>query len=166
MNEYVVTIGGKKRSVVISDNSEVIINDHKHHYEVVELSKNDFVLRIDNQVYEISAQKKDANQYYLFINGRVVDVIVRTGLQEKASSLIEKSSEFKHKMEVKAPMPGMILKVKKNVGDRVEKGDSVVILEAMKMENDIKSPFSGNIKEVKVNENSPVEKGATLFSIE
>lgn len=166
MNEFVVTIGGKKRSVTISDNSEVIINDHKRHYEVIELGKNDFILRIDNLVYEISARKKDANQYNLFINGRAIDVVVRTGLQEKASSLIEQSSEFKHKMEVKAPMPGMILKVRKNVGDRVEKGDSVVILEAMKMENDIKSPYSGSIKEVRVIENSPVEKGAILFSIE
>ena len=166
MNEYIVTINEKKKSITISDNSEVIVDDCKHHYEVIELSRNDFVLRIDNRVYEISAQRKNADQYSLFINGKIVDVVVRTGLQEKASSLIEQSSEFKHKMEVKAPMPGMILKVKKNTGERVEKGDSIIILEAMKMENDIKSPFSGNIKEIKVMENSPVDKGAVLFTIE
>ncbi len=166
MNEFIVTLGDKKKSVVLSENSEVTLGDKKLHYEVVEISKNDFVLRLDNRVYEISARRRDADQYSVFINGKVIDVVVRTGLQERASSLIEQSSDFKHKMEVKAPMPGMILKVKKNVGESVQKGDSIIILEAMKMENDIKSPFSGSIKEVKVTENTPVDKGAVLFTIE
>jgi len=166
MNEYVITINDKKRDVTISDNSEVIIDDTKHHYEVIELGRNDYVLRIDNRTYEISAQKNGADEYSLFINGNAIDAVVRTGLQERASSLIEQSPEFKHKMEVKAPMPGMILKIKKREGETVEKGDSIIILEAMKMENDIKSPFSGVIKEIKVSENNPVDKGAILFSME
>lgn len=166
MNEFIVTFGDKKNSVILSENSEVTLGDKKLHYEVVEISKNDFVLRLDNRVYEISAKRRDADQYSVFINGKVIDVVVRTGLQERASSLIEQSSDFNHKMVVKAPMPGMILKVKKNVGESVQKGDSIIILEAMKMENDIKSPFSGLIKEVKVTENTPVDKGAVLFTIE
>jgi biotin carboxyl carrier protein len=166
MTEFVVTFGDKKRIVVLSENSEVTLGDNKYHYEVVELSKDDFVLRIDNRVYEISAKRKDSDQYSVFINGKVIDVVVRTGLQERASSLIEQSADFKQKMEVKAPMPGMILKVKKNVGESVQKGESIIILEAMKMENDIKSPFSGSMKEVKVTENTPVEKGTILFTIE
>jgi biotin carboxyl carrier protein len=166
MNEFIVTFGDKKNSVILSENSEVTLGDKKLHYEVVEISKNDFVLRLDNRVYEISAKRRDADQYSVFINGKVIDVVVRTGLQERASSLIEQSSDFKHKMVVKAPMPGMILKVKKNVGESVQKGDSIIILEAMKMENDIKSPFSGLIKEVRVTENTPVDKGAVLFTIE
>lgn len=166
MNEYVVTIKNKKKEVILSNNSEVNINGKNYHYEIIELGENDFVLRIDNRFYEISADKVDAEQYSLFINGKVIDAVVRTGLQERASSLIEQSSEIKHKMEVKAPMPGMILKIKKNPGDTVQKGDSIIILEAMKMENDIKTPYSGLIKEINVKENNPVEKGAVLFSIE
>ncbi len=166
MIEFVVTFGDKKRSVVLSENSEVTIGENKYHYEVVELCKDDFVLRIDNHVYEISAKRKDADRYSVFINGKVIDVVVRTGLQERASSLIEQSADFKQKMEVKAPMPGMILKVKKIVGESVQKGESIIILEAMKMENDIKSPYSGSMKEIKVTENTPVEKGTILFTIE
>ncbi len=166
MNEYIVTINNKKITVVLSNNSEVNIEGNNYHYEVIELGENDYVLKIDNRFYEISADKIDAEQYSIFINGKVLEAVVRTGLQEKASNLIAKSSELKHKLEVKAPMPGMILKIKKNIGERVQKGDSIIILEAMKMENDIKSPFSGIIKEIKVKENNPVEKGAVLFSIE
>jgi biotin carboxyl carrier protein len=166
MNEYVVTINNKKKEVTLSNNSEVTLDGKNYHYEIIELGENDFVMRIDNKFYEISADKIDSEQYSLFVNGKVVEAVVRTGLQERASSLIEKASDIKHKMEVKAPMPGMILKIKKNTGDKVQKGDSIVILEAMKMENDIKTPYSGLIKEIKVKENNPVEKGAILFSVE
>jgi biotin carboxyl carrier protein len=69
-------------------------------------------------------------------------------------------------MNVKAPMPGLILKVRKKVGEQVELGESVIILEAMKMENDLKAPASGIITELKVTEGMPVEKNTLLFSIE
>jgi biotin carboxyl carrier protein len=153
-------------TVVLSNNSEVNIDGKNYHYEVIELGENDFALKIDNRFYEISAGKSDSEQYSLFINGKILEAVVRTGLQEKASNLIARSTDLKHKLEVKAPMPGMILKIKKNIGDTVQKGESIIILEAMKMENDIKSPFSGLIKEIQVKENNPVEKGAVLFSIE
>ena len=81
--------------------------------------------------------------------------------------LLESSAGFHHHhMNVKAPMPGLILKVRKKVGEQVELGESVIILEAMKMENDLKSPASGIITELKVTEGMPVEKNTLLFSIE
>ena len=58
--------------------------------------------------------------------------------------------------QVKAPMPGTILSVKKNVGDAVKAGDVIVVLEAMKMENDIVAPCDGTVKSI----NAP--KGSTV----
>ncbi len=58
--------------------------------------------------------------------------------------------------QIKAPMPGTILAVKKNVGDAVKAGDVVVVLEAMKMENDIVAPCDGVVKSI----NAP--KGTTV----
>jgi biotin carboxyl carrier protein len=69
-------------------------------------------------------------------------------------------------MDVKAPMPGLILKIRKKAGETVEQGESLIILEAMKMENDLKAPASGIIKSILVSEGSAVEKGVVLFSIE
>lgn len=166
MNEYIVTINENKKNVIIGSNSEVQVDQREHHFEVIELTGDKFVLKVDNCVYEISAHKKDSDQYSVLINGKLLDVLVRTGLQERASSLIERSNEHKHQLEVKAPMPGMILKVKKKSGESVEKGESIIILEAMKMENDIKSPYPGTIKAIPVTENNPVDKGAVLFIIE
>ena len=62
-------------------------------------------------------------------------------------------------------MPGMIIKIKKKAGEKVNSGESILILEAMKMENDIRSPISGIIENIKINEGKTVEKGAKLFTI-
>jgi biotin carboxyl carrier protein len=64
---------------------------------------------------------------------------------------------------IKAPMPGLILDLKVKPGDEVKKGDVVLILEAMKMENIIKSPGDGIVKEVKVSLKQSVEKNQVLI---
>lgn len=66
---------------------------------------------------------------------------------------------------IKAPMPGMIVKYEKNVGDAVSEGDTVVILEAMKMENALAAPVSGTIKANKFNSGDSVAKGDILCVI-
>ena len=65
--------------------------------------------------------------------------------------------------EIKAPMPGLILDLKVAPGAIVKKGDVVLILEAMKMENSIKSPGDGVVKEVKVSLKQSVEKNQVLI---
>ena len=65
--------------------------------------------------------------------------------------------------EIKAPMPGLILDLKVAPGDLVKKGDVVLILEAMKMENSIKSPGDGIVKDVKVVLKQSVEKNQVLI---
>jgi len=67
--------------------------------------------------------------------------------------------------EVKAPMPGKILKINVSEGDSVKDGDTVLILEAMKMENEIIANSSGKVKKVSVSVNDMVETDDTLLVI-
>ncbi|HSL93568.1 MAG TPA: biotin/lipoyl-containing protein [Bacillota bacterium] len=64
-----------------------------------------------------------------------------------------------------APMPGTILDVKVSVGDQVKAGQTVVILEAMKMENEIGAPIDGTVKEVRVQKGATVNPGDVLVTI-
>ena len=66
---------------------------------------------------------------------------------------------------VPAPMAGIVLSVNKNVGDAVEKGDILVILEAMKMENEILAPCDGVVKAIHVSSNESVESNQPLLTI-
>ena len=62
-------------------------------------------------------------------------------------------------------MPGMIVSIEKNVGDTVSKGETVIVLEAMKMENALPAPVAGTIKAVLCKSGDSVAKGATLCVI-
>ena len=69
-------------------------------------------------------------------------------------------------MEVKARMPGKVDEVKVKVGDTVQKGDVVIVLEAMKMKTPMPAPDAGTVKEIKVEAGSRVNAGAVLLVIE
>ena len=66
--------------------------------------------------------------------------------------------------QVKAPMPGLVLNILVNEGDEIKKGDSLLVLEAMKMENMIKSPTDGIIKKIEIKQGDKVEKNELLVS--
>ena len=69
----------------------------------------------------------------------------------------------KHKVE--APMPGLILRIEKNVGDTVQEGDLIMVMEAMKMETEIHSPASGTIREIAVKQGDQLKAGELLAVI-
>ena len=66
---------------------------------------------------------------------------------------------------VKAPLQGTILAVNINVGDTIKKGDVVMVLEAMKMENEIMAPRDGKVTGVNVQKGAAVDAGATLYTL-
>ena len=166
MNDFIISVNSSKFNLKIIDENELNFGEQKITYEIVKLDSNNFLLRLDDKVFELTSEKINGNQFLVNVNNYDFEITVRTALQEKAYKLLESSALHRsHHTEVKAPMPGLILKIKKNPGEKVEQGESVVILEAMKMENDLKSPTSGVIDKIFVAESSPVEKGTALFSI-
>jgi len=74
------------------------------------------------------------------------------------------ASQKKKRARVKSQMPGKIVRVLVKAGAEVKKGQSILVMEAMKMENEIKAPQDGVIAEVKVQEGQAVETGAELLS--
>ena len=67
---------------------------------------------------------------------------------------------------VAAPMPGLVVRVEVREGQRVEAGDGLVVIEAMKMENELRAPRAGTVAKVHVTPGEPVEKGAPLVTVE
>ena len=67
---------------------------------------------------------------------------------------------------IKAPMPGLILSIHVEVGQEVQENDSLLILEAMKMENNFNSPRAGKIKSILVEKGQAVDKGQLLIEFE
>ena len=118
--------------------------------------------------------------YTITVNGNVYNVTVEEGTTAGVTQNIapvpvpaapsnapkaQAPSGPKGSVKVIAPMPGKILGVKVNAGDAVEKGQVVMILEAMKMENEIVAPEAGTVASVDVQTGASVEAGAVLATL-
>lgn len=167
MSEFIVRVNDKTKNITIVNDEMVKVGKKNFNYDLSEINCNTYLLKLGNIFYEITSTKLNGEKYSIQLKGNHFETIVRTRLQEKAVKLIEEArASSQQQMEVKAPMPGMILKIKKKSGDEIQKGESIMILEAMKMENDLRAPASGVLKNIDVLEGAAVEKGAILFSIE
>jgi biotin carboxyl carrier protein len=97
----------------------------------------------------------------VYVNGRFFKIE-----KKSASQILGVQKVRLRKRDIKTSMPGRIVKILLQEGDRVSEGQAVLVLEAMKMENEIKSPQSGIIKRIGPKAGSYVEGGSLLFSVE
>ena len=139
-------------------------------FKVLEInhSKKEIILSDGSEKFECKILKENIiNQSYIVkINGEISTIRLIKQVEKTIEKLgIQKSSQ-KNINILKAPMPGLILDVAVKESDLVKKGDPVIILEAMKMENILFSPVDGKVKEIKVNPQQTVEKNNILIKFE
>ena len=117
---------------------------------------------IDAVVEDVNLPSKTVR---LKLNGKSFQVEISGMLDQMIESLGLDSLEEDHGGEIHSPMPGLVLDVVVKEGDEVKEGDSLLILEAMKMENVIKAPANGTIASIQVTKNQSVEKGELLLEL-
>ncbi len=166
MSEYFIDVNNKKLSLNLKKDDIIEIDGKEFPYEILQKSDYTYVLRFNHKLYTITKVTNENNPFGILVEGNYFQVSVRTKLEVLAAELAEKGQSSSQGKKVKSPMPGLVLKIKKQVGDKVSAGESVMILEAMKMENDIKSPKDGIISQILVTEKQAVEKSAHLFSLD
>lgn len=166
MNEFVVRLNGSTKQVKLIDEKSIEVDDVKYNYSFVKLNDSRHLLKLNNKLFETSFWKNSEEELSVQINNENLNVNIKTTLQEKAFQLISSSHNTNDQVTIiKSPMPGLVLKILKKVGDNVSKGETVMILEAMKMENEIKVSNDGEVVDIFVSEGKPVEKYISLFSI-
>jgi pyruvate carboxylase len=129
------------------------------------LGNNRYVFILNGQSYLIHIIKGNG-VYHLHLDGDYFSVRVEDEQSRELRALVEHSTQTSGEQKVCAPIPGLITQIKVNEGDLIKENDSLVILEAMKMENEIKSDSSGTVKQILVKEGMPVEKDQGLIIIE
>lgn len=134
-------------------------------YEIVH-ENGFFSLLIDNQPFKVRVGKyfQDEKKLSLFVNGKKVEVTIGTELELLLKKMGFESAGKAKSMELKAPMPGLIHSILVKEGDKVIKGDSLLILEAMKMENIIKAGADAFVKKIHIKEKATVDKGVVMIS--
>jgi biotin carboxyl carrier protein len=133
--------------------------------DMVKLDKNKYHLLFDKQSVTIELLEKDetGKQYILHVNNSKKTVKITDQYDALLSKLgMDKAMSAKAN-QLKAPMPGLVLSIQVKEGDTVQKGDALLVLEAMKMENLIKATATGTIKKIWIEPKQAVEKNALLI---
>lgn len=162
------TINEQTQYEVELKSEQTLINHQEISYELSMLNEHTFHLLHEYRSYNIEVVEADYSrkEFLLKINGRQVKV----NLQDRFDQLIEalgmqEDDEHTDK-EILAPMPGLILQLHVQEGDQVTKGDPLLTLEAMKMENVLKSPGDGVVLKIHAEIGKSVEKNQLLVVLE
>lgn len=115
---------------------------------------------------EILELDRAAKRMKLRMGGRTWTLDIREPLDALLDQLGMKETQHGAVREILAPMPGLVLRLDVTSGQQVKKGDSLLVLEAMKMENVFKAPQDGVVRDIRVQARQPVEKGQVLLVLE
>ena len=120
-------------------------------------------LILDGLSYEIALQRMNES-FFIDLDHTEYDVLVIRGkLREGSEILLKPGSDQEI---ISAPMPGMVVSVKADTDRDVKKGEPLLILEAMKMENELRSPVDGRVQQIHVRTGKKVEKGEKLITLQ
>ena len=167
MPHWKVTVNGKEYDVA-NDNGKLSLGGSAVELDVASIRANEFHVIRDNKTYtveiieQIPAEKKliikvNGNEYAVSVKDKLDLLLQQMGMTKQASQSVG---------NIKAPMPGKVLRIDAQEGQQLKKGDAVLILEAMKMENAIKSPGDGKVKKILVKQGDAVEKGTVMVEME
>ncbi len=159
------------------------INNEKHEIEIT-LDGSKVFANIDGRKYELESSEPEPNVYLLKHEGKIYEVFVspqqdplnvRLGTNELQITLIDPKrlrgvggadAHAAGLAEIRTAMPGKVVRIIAAVGAEVQKGDGVMVVEAMKMQNEMRSPKDGVVKEIRAAEGATVNAGDVLAVIE
>jgi acetyl/propionyl-CoA carboxylase alpha subunit len=166
--KYVVQLNEERTSVTVGADGLLYEAEPAVHAELSDIEGSPVrMVKIGTHVYRVVAQKRQGRgRYTLWVDGYRFET---EALDERTRAIRDISAASAGPVgpaPILAPMPGMIVRVSVKVGDRVEAGQGVVVIEAMKMENELRATAAGTVRRVEVAPGTAVEKGALLVALE
>lgn len=144
---------------------ELLVNEKAYLVEVTNIDSENAIVLVNGVKYEVGIRSIPAI--------KMPPVMAVTTTEPQAAPDAASARQAQAEVEtlggvttIKAPLPGLVIDVKVNVGDSVKVGDVIIVIETMKMENNVISTRAGTIKEIKVAKNQSVNEGTPLIVIE
>ena len=161
-------LNNEKHSIEIKRDGEKVfaeIDGRRYELEVSEPEPNVFLLKNDGKIFEVSvsAPKTPGEPFHTRLGTNEFDIRIIDPKRLRSSSADHEHGDGL--AEIKTAMPGKVVRILTSVGSEVQKGDGVIVVEAMKMQNEMKSPKDGAVKEIRVEEGSTVNAGEILVII-
>jgi len=165
---FIAKLGGQTSVVRITETEKsvyrVSVDGHEFMVDGRRTGRNNYSLLIDNRSFEVDVDTTE-DEYRVLLDGRTYRISMSDERQVRVGGR-QSGIEVSGRQEVRIPMPGKVVAVLVNEGDTVDKGQGLVIVEAMKMENEVRAPGNGEVKEIRVNVGESVEAGQVLVIVE
>jgi pyruvate carboxylase subunit B len=166
--KYIVQLNDERKTVSLDADEISYEGEPGVHGELSDIEGSPVrMVKIGTHVYRVVAQKRDGRgRYTLWVDGYRFE---SEALDERTRAIRDTTAATAAPTgpaPVRAPMPGLIVRVNVKVGDVVEAGQGVVVMEAMKMENELRATAAGTVKSVEVAPGAAVEKGMLLVALE
>ncbi len=163
--KYITSIENQEFSIEILDERRILLDGKEMSVDFEAVSGGPvYSLIVDGKSYEAYIYPVE-DEWEILIEGRLYPVRVEDEREKRLRAAsgggIQESGEFL----LKAPMPGLVVSVPVEEGQEVKKGDILLILESMKMQNELKSPRDGVVGRVRVKAGESVEQRQTLLSV-
>ena len=144
---------------------KLTINGSRKDIKIFENEEGFTYLEYKAKRYLVEIVEKKQNIYTVMVNGVTYSFFIESPTSYKRRKFLENQKQGKKNEIVESPMPGKIIDVLVEEGAKIKEGDSVIILEAMKMQNEIQSPANGIVVKIAVKANTNVMKDDLIIEI-
>lgn len=160
--KYVTIINERRFEIEVDNDGRVLIDGEERDVDFLNLGGSLYSLITENKSFE-AVIDDDEGRIDVMMRGRLFEAQV---LDERAMLLMQRRGGISSSSgEVHAPMPGLIVDVTVEDGEAVAKGQTVIILESMKMQNELKSPIDGMVRAINAVAGQAVDKNDLLLEI-
>ncbi|KAK6023141.1 Biotin-requiring enzyme [Ostertagia ostertagi] len=162
------TVNEQHNFSITQEDGQWLLNDAPANLDTYTADNGILSVLYNGKSYTAIVEKTDkaAKEVTIRVNGQRYKVGIKEPIDQLLASMGLDLKAMQKIEPVKAPMPGMILKVLVTPGQQISKGDGLLVLEAMKMENVLKATGNATVKDIRVQERTAVEKGAILIDLE
>ena|SRR6266498_2473799 len=163
--KYITTVEGRQFVVEIIDEKHVSVDGKVYEVDFESVSEQPvYSLIVDGKSHEAYAAQGEEN-WQVLLRGRLYPVTVEDEREKRLRSAAGGGAAETGEFLLKAPMPGLVVAIPVEEGQAVQKGQVLLILESMKMQNELKSPRDGTVGRIRVKAGETVEQKQTLLSV-
>jgi acetyl/propionyl-CoA carboxylase alpha subunit len=166
--KYVVQLNNQRHTVSIEPDGVQYEDEAMARGELSDIEGSPVrMVKLGTHVYRVVAEKRQGRgRYTLWVDGYRFEVEALDERTRAIRDLSAANAAPAGPAPIIAPMPGLIVRVNVSIGDRVEAGQGIVVMEAMKMENELRATAVGTVRTVEVAPGTVVEKGTLLVALE
>jgi biotin carboxyl carrier protein len=166
--KYTVELDAERHAVVIDNASVQFESEAPMHARLAEAEGSPLrTVKLGTHVYRVIVRRQPGKgRYTLWVDGNRFEAEVLDERTRAIRDISAVNAPPAGPAPILAPMPGLIIRINVSQGDRIEVGDGVVVMEAMKMENELRATTAGVVKNVTVKVGTAVEKGTLLVELE